>query len=388
MTILTFIAGLVLLVVGAELLVRGASRLAIALGLSPLVIGLTIVAFGTSAPEIAISVGAALNGQTDVAVGNVVGSNIFNILFILGVSALIVPLAVARQLIRQEIPVMIGAAVLLLVLVLDRSLDRLDGALLTLLTGAYLSFLVWQSRRDRPAARTAPQGGTVPRADTVADTGADTGAQTGHARTTHEAVPAPPQRSAARLAVQLLLIAAGLVCLVFGARMLVDAAVLFARALGVSELVIGLTIVAAGTSLPEVAASIAAALRGERDMAIGNVVGSNILNILACLGLASLVAPAPLAIASSVLNFDIWVLLAASFACLPVLLTGREIARWEGAIFVGYYFAYAAYLILAAQQHAALVGYSDIMLSFVIPLTVVTLVALTLRPGAARSTRR
>src|SRR5690606_30843673 len=131
-------------------------------------------------------------------------------------------------------------------------------------------------------------------------------------------------------------------------------------------------------SLPEVAASIAAALRGERDMAIGNVVGSNILNILACLGLASLVAPAPLAIASSVMNFDIWVLLAASFACLPVLLTGREIARWEGAIFVGYYFAYAAYLILAAQQHAALVGYSDIMLSFVIPLTVVALVALTL----------
>lgn len=356
MTILTFIAGLVLLVAGAEMLVRGASKLAIAIGMSPLVIGLTIVAFGTSAPEIAISVGAALKGQTDVAVGNVVGSNIFNILFILGVSALIVPLAVARQLIRQEIPVMIGVAVLLLVLVLDRSLDRLDGALLALLTGAYLGFLVWQSRGERRADRQSP---------------------------TRRASERP-----ARLGLQLLLIVAGLVCLVFGARMLVDAAVLFARALGVSELVIGLTIVAAGTSLPEVAASLTAALRGERDMAVGNVVGSNILNILACLGLAALVAPAPLAIASSVMNFDIWVMLAATLACLPVLLTGREIARWEGAIFVGYYFAYAAYLILAAQQHAVLASYSDIMLSFVIPLTVVTLVALTLRPGAARSPRR
>src|SRR5690606_24309783 len=160
-------------------------------------------------------------------------------------------------------------------------------------------------------------------------------------------------------------------CLVFGARMLVDAAVLFARALGVSELVIGLTIVAAGTSLPEVAASLTAALRGERDMAVGNGVGRNILNIPDCPGLAAVVAPAPLAIASSVMNFDIWVMLAATLACLPVLLTGREIARWEGAIFVGYYFAYAAYLILAAQQHAVLASYSDIMLSFVIPLTVV-----------------
>jgi cation:H+ antiporter len=156
----------------------------------------------------------------------------------------------------------------------------------------------------------------------------------------------------------------------------------------VSELVIGLTIVAAGTSLPEVAASITAALRGERDMAVGNVVGSNILNILACLGLASLVAPAPLAIAPSVLNFDIWVMLAAALACLPVLITGREIARWEGGIFVGYYLAYAAYLILAAQQHDALAGFSNVMLSFVIPLTIVTFVALAIRPGAARSPRR
>lgn len=368
MTIVYFIAGLVLLVAGAELLVRGASKLALAFGLSPLVIGLTVVAFGTSAPEIAISVGAALEGRADVAVGNVVGSNIFNVLFILGVSALIVPLAVARQLIRQEVPVMLGTSLLLLVLILDRSLDRLDGALLTLLTAAYLAFLVIQSRRG------SDTGGAEPTVDPAE----------GHRS---DAAPRTAARSA-RLPMQLALVIAGLVALVFGAQLLVDAAVTFARALGVSELVIGLTIVAAGTSLPEVAASITAALRGERDMAVGNVIGSNILNILACLGLASLVAPAPLAIAPSVLNFDIWVMLAAALACLPVLITGREIARWEGAIFVGYYCAYASYLILAAQQHDALAGFSDIMLSFVIPLTIVTLVALAIRPAATRSPRR
>jgi cation:H+ antiporter len=364
MTTLLFITGLALLVSGAELLVRGASRLAATFGMSPLVIGLTVVALGTSAPEIAISIGASLKGQTDVAVGNVVGSNIFNVLFILGVSALIVPLAVARQVIRQEVPVMIGASVLLLALILDDSLDRLDGALLTLLCVAYLTFLIIQSRRE---ARTPGDAG----------------------RTSGEASRARARAGRSTgLALQVALILAGLIALVVGARLLVGAAVDFARALGVSELVIGLTIVAAGTSLPEVAASVAAALRGERDMAVGNVLGSNILNILACLGLASLVAPGPLAIAPSVLNFDIWVMLAAALACLPVLVTGREIARWEGGVFVAYYSAYAAYLILAARQHDALNAYSNIMLSFVIPLTIVTLVALAIRPGAARGLRR
>ena len=370
MTIVLFIAGLVLLVAGAELLVRGASKLAAAIGMSPLVIGLTVVAFGTSAPEIAISVGAALKGQADVAVGNVVGSNIFNVLFILGVSALIVPLAVARQLIRQEVPVMLGTSLLLLVLILARSLDKLDGALLALLTLGYLGFLVVQSRREGAASAGGGSASTAAGASGPA-----------------QAAPKPPRRGGG-LALQIALVVGGLVALVFGARMLVEAAVEFARALGVSELVIGLTIVAAGTSLPEVAASITAALRGERDMAVGNVVGSNILNILACLGLASLVAPAPLAIAPSVLNFDIWVMLAAALACLPVLITGREIARWEGAVFLGYYAAYAAYLVLAAQQHDALAGYSSIMLSFVLPITIVTLVAMSIRRPSPRTAAR
>ncbi|RPH62542.1 MAG: calcium/sodium antiporter [Burkholderiales bacterium] len=367
MTLVWFAAGLVALVVGAELLVRGASRLAVSLGLSPLVVGLTIVALGTSAPEIAVSVGAVISGTTDVAVGNVIGSNIFNVLLVLGASALVTPLAVDSQLIRQEVPIMIGCSLLLAVLVLDGELGRTDAALLTLLMVAYLAFLVWQSRvrTRRRAGRNeadAPAAGHDDAITRAAHRGWD-----GH------------------WTVQVGLVAVGLIGLVLGAQLLVEAAVAFARALGVSDLVIGLTVVAAGTSLPEVAASLMAAWRGDRDIAVGNVVGSCILNILACLGIAGLVSEAPLSIAQAVLNFDLWVMVAVAAACLPVLLTGREIARWEGAIFVGYYAAYTAYLILAAQQHDALAAYSNAMLSFVVPLTIVTLIAMTIRHPARRS---
>ena len=170
--------------------------------------------------------------------------------------------------------------------------------------------------------------------------------------------------------------------LVLGSDWLVGAAVVFAKALGVSDLVIGLTIVAAGTSMPEVATSVAAALKGERDIAVGNVVGSSTFNILGCLGLAGLVAGSEgLSVAPSLMAFDIWVMLAVALACLPIFLSGREIARWEGAVFLGYYAAYVSYLILAAQQHDALHTYSAVMLGFVIPLTVVTLVVSLIRPS-------
>lgn len=363
MTFFWFLAGLVALVVGAELLVRGASRLAVSLGLSPLVVGLTIVALGTSSPEIAVSIGAVLGGSTDVAIGNVVGSNVFNVLFILGVSALLVPLVVDSQLIRQEVPIMIGASLLLVVLVLDRELGRADGALLTALMVAYIGFLVWQSRAlaRRRRERESAAGPGLPE---------------------HAIARAARSGWDGHWAVQVAMVLVGLAGLVLGAQWLVDAAVAFARALGVSDLVIGLTVVAAGTSLPEVAATLAAAWRGERDMAVGNVVGSNILNIFACLGLAGLVSPAPLLVPAAVMNFDLWVMLAVAAACLPVLLTGREIARWEGAVLLGYYCAYVAWLVLAAQRHDALEAYSGAMLSFVIPLTIVTLVASAIRrPG-------
>jgi cation:H+ antiporter len=354
--LLLFLGGLAALVVGADLLVRGASKLALGFGISPLVVGLTIVAFGTSAPEMAVSVGAVLEGKTDIAIGNVVGSNVFNVLFILGLSALIVPLVVNVQLIRQEVPIMIGASLLLLLLGLDGRVSAWEGALLVVLLGVYTVFLVLQSRRETQAAQ-----------DEFAA----------------EMPPLDAQSWDARLPVQLLMIGVGLAALVFGSQWLVEAAVTFAKAMGVSDLVIGLTIVAAGTSMPEVAASITAAVKGERDIAVGNVVGSNTFNILGCVGLSGLASgDAGLLLSQAVLNFDLWVMLAVALACLPVFLTGREIARWEGAVFLLYYAAYVGYLILAAQQHDLLGTFSTAMLSFVLPLTVITLVVSVLRkPG-------
>ena len=353
MQFLMFAGGLLALVVGAGLLVRGASKLALSFGISPLVVGLTVVAFGTSAPEVAVSVGAVLDGRVDIAIGNVVGSNVFNVLFILGVSALIVPLVVNLQLIRQEVPIMIGASLLLLLLSLDGRIGLLDAALLLALLIGYTVFLVVQSRRQTRAA------------------------QDEYTEAFGPAVTAAWDRSPL---VQIGLVLAGLAALVLGAQWLVEAAVTFAKALGVSDLVIGLTIVAAGTSLPEVATSITAAIKGERDIAVGNVIGSNTFNILGCLGLAGLAAgDAGLIVPLSVQAFDIWVMLAVALACVPVFLTGREIARWEGAVFVLYYVGYVAYLILAAQQHDALRTYTLAMTGFVLPLTVITLVAVLLR---------
>ncbi|WP_326538515.1 calcium/sodium antiporter [Pseudorhodoferax sp.] len=354
--LLLFLGGLAALVVGADLLVRGASKLALGFGISPLVVGLTIVAFGTSAPEMAVSVGAVLEGKTDIAIGNVVGSNVFNVLFILGLSALIVPLVVNVQLIRQEVPIMIGASLLLLLLGLDGRVSAWEGAMLVVLLAVYTVFLVLQSRRETQAAQ-----------DEFAA----------------EMPPLDAQSWDARLPVQLLMIGVGLAALVFGSQWLVEAAVTFAKAMGVSDLVIGLTIVAAGTSMPEVAASITAAVKGERDIAVGNVVGSNTFNILGCVGLSGLASgDAGLLLSQAVLNFDLWVMLAVALACLPVFLTGREIARWEGAVFLLYYAAYVGYLILAAQQHDLLGTFSTAMLSFVLPITVITLVVSVLRkPG-------
>jgi len=356
--VLLFAGGLVLLVAGANALVRGASGLALAFGISPLVVGLSIVAFGTSAPEVAVSVGAVLDGKTDLAIGNVVGSNIFNVLFTLGISALIVPLVVNVQLIRQEVPIMLGASLLLLALGLDGRLSALEGGFLLSLLVAYTVFLIVQSRRETQFA------------------------QAEYARGIH-----PPRARAwdSHWAAKIGLIVAGMAALIVGADWLVRASVNVARVLGVSDLVIGLTIVAAGTSLPEAATSIAAVVKGERDIAVGNVVGSNTFNILGCAGLSGLLSGEPgLSVAPSVIAFDFWVMLAVALACLPVFMTGREIARWEGGLFLGYYAAYVAYLVLAAQQHDALEAYSGVMLGFVVPLTVVTLVVVVVgRPAVA-----
>jgi cation:H+ antiporter len=340
MTVVLFVAGLGLLVLGAEWLVKGASRLARALGISPLVIGLTVVAYGTSAPEMAVSLKSAWAGQPDLALGNVVGSNVFNVLFILGASALIAPLVVSSQLVRLDVPVMIGLSALALLLAGDGSVGRPDGALLFAGAVAYTAFQVWQSRKETAVIRDE------------------------YARE----YAGKPSSTAANLA----FVAAGLALLVLGSRWLVAGAVAFAQALGVSELVIGLTIVAAGTSLPEVATSLLAAVRGERDIAVGNVVGSSIFNILAVLGLSALAAPAGLPAAPALLRFDLPVMIAVALACLPIFASG-SIGRWEGALFLFYYAAYTAYVALAAQQHDALPAFSLVMEAFVLPLTALTL---------------
>lgn len=349
-TLLLFFGGLALLLVGAEVLVRGASRLAAAVGISPLVIGLTVVAFGTSSPELAVSVQASWTGRVEMALGNVVGSNICNVLFILGISALIVPLVVAQQLVRWDVPLLIGVSGLLWVLGMDGRISRLDAAFLFAGVVVYTALAVWQSRREGPDIKT----------EYAQEYGA-------------EGQPRP------RILVQLVLIILGLGMLVLGSHYLVEGAVAIARLAGLSELIIGLTVVAVGTSLPEVATSVLAGLRGERDIAVGNVVGSCLFNILAVLGLSGLVAPSGIGVPEAVLRFDLPVMIAVAVACLPIFFTDYRIARWEGALFLAYYAAYTAYLILAAQKHDAGVLLGTVMAWYVVPLTAITLFVLAAR---------
>lgn len=351
LTILLFVAGLVLLVAGAEILVRGASSMASFLGISPLVVGLTVVAFGTSAPELAVSIQSSLAGESDIALGNVIGSNIFNILFILGLSAIISSLVVAQQLIRLEVPLMIGISILVFIFGLDGKIDRSNGILLFAGIIAYTVFLIRKSRAEKREIQD----------EYKKEYGQD------------------KKATSLRMMMSAGLIIGGLCLLVLGSRWLVSGAVAFAQLFGISELVIGLTIVAAGTSLPEVAASTVAAFRGEKDIAVGNVVGSNLFNLLSVLGLSSIVSLDGVRVSAAALRFDLPVMIAVSVACLPVFFTGNLIARWEGLLFLGYYVAYTVYLVLYSMHHDLLPLFSLVMVSFVIPITVVTLVVVTLR---------
>ena len=333
--------GLAVTVLGADWLVKGASRLALAIGVSPLVVGLTVVAFGTSAPELAVSVTSASMGQPDLAVANVVGSNLFNTLFILGVAALVAPLVVHRQLVRMDVPIAIGVTVLFYVLARDGRLDLFDSALLISLILAYTAFLIVEARREageRPAGER----------------------------------PAPGKK---RVAINLTLIVSGLGLLVFGSRLLVQGAVDSARLLGVGEVIIGLTIVAAGTSLPELATSVMAAYRGERDLAIGNVVGSNIFNVCSVLGVSGLAAGGGLVVAPSLQSLDIPLMVGVSLACLPLFRTGYRLSRTNGVVLLGSYLLYVVHLVLVAQHAAALPLYQRVMSSAVLPAAIVLTVA-------------
>jgi cation:H+ antiporter len=338
------VGGLALLVLGAQGLVRGASRLALALGIPPLVVGLTIVAFGTSAPELAVSIRSCLADRTSVVLGNVVGSNIYNVLFILGVSALITPLGVAPQLIRWDVPIMIGCAAALHVMALDRTLGRLDGLILVGGIVVYTIFVLRQARREK---------------ETVSED---------YAKAMDAAVR--PDR---RVGKQVLFMGGGLGLLALGSDLLVRGAVAVAQSFGVSEVVIGMTVVTIGTTAPELSACLVAALRGDRDIAVGNIVGSNIFNILAVLGVGALVAPRGIPVGEEIAGFGIPVMAVVCFSCLPIFFAGGAIRRWEGALFLFYFVLYVAYLVLDELKDARVLTLRQALQWFVAPLTVVTL---------------
>lgn len=341
---LLFPLGLIALLVGADLLVRGASRIALAMGLAPLVVGLTVVAMGTSSPELAISLGAAFQGNADIALGNVVGSNIANILLILGLVALIKPLVVNKQLVWLDMPILVAISLATWWFAGDGRISRAEGGLLLAGAIAYTVLLIWMARRKPDAV---PDAHVEEKADAAGRQGGTV--------------------------LNVVFLVAGLALLILGARWLVDAATQVATAWGLSELIIGLTIVAVGTSLPEIATSILSMLKGEGDLAVGNAVGSCLLNLLVVLGATALVAPGGVAVAESALHFDLPMMVAVAVAALPIFFTGHRIARWEGAVFLGYYAAYTAYLFMAATHHDALRDFEHAMRWFVVPLTVLTL---------------
>jgi cation:H+ antiporter len=309
-SVLLVVGGLAGLVVGAEVMVRGGSGLAAWLGIRPMVVGLTVVSLGTSVPELAVGIDAALKGSPSIAVGNIVGTNLVNILFILGLAALLVPVAFQRRTLRFDVPVMTAAALAFYVLSLDGMLGRLDGVLLVAGGAAYTVALVRVSRRE-PGTAAPEERDHRPRRDAVA-------------------------------------LFAGLLVIVLGAELLVDGAVSGARSLGVSEAVIGLTVVAIGTSAPELATTVISTLRGgERDIAIGNLLGSSIYNIAIVLGITVLVAPGGVPVADEVLTADLVLLVVVSVAAVPVFLTGSRVSRVEGGLLVATYVGYLAWLLVA-----------------------------------------
>ncbi len=348
-TVLLLLLGVAALTGGGEVLVRGASGLARSFRIPPLLVGLTVVSFTTSTPELAVTLQAAVAGNPGIAVGNVVGSNIANILLILGVCAVILPLSVRTQLIRMDIPVMIVFAIAALLLAVDGVIGRLDGAVLMLA----LAVVVVMARRH-----------------TTGDT----------------AIPAMATPRSPWLATGLVVV--GVMLLVVGARLLVAAATDIASALGLSDLVIGLTVVAVGTSLPELATSLIAAIRGERDIAVGNVVGSCLFNVGAVLGLTAVVVPDGVPVAPAAIRLDLPVMVAVSLALLPVAFTRLAIVRWEGAMFTAYYGAYAAYVLLEATEHDAVAPFNGVMLGFVIPITALWLAVLVAYEVGLRHGRR
>lgn len=312
------VAGLVFLIAGAEFVVRGGTELAARIGISPTVIGLTVVAVGTSAPELAVGIDAVLSGNGDLAVGNIAGTNIVNILLIFGLSALMRPLALRTETLWLDLPAIVAASLTFLVMASDGSLSRAEGIVLVAASLVYTAAIVHMARRENKARRAS-----------FAKDFADT-----------EHSPESNGSAIWNLATLVL----GIAVIVVAADWLVKGSVELARLWGVSDAFIGLTVVAIGTSSPELVTTIVATLKKQRDIAIGNLLGSSVYNILFILGVTCIVSPSEISLARSLIVIDIPVMTAVALACVPVFYSGREVSRTEGALFVSAYFAYLAYL--------------------------------------------
>jgi len=316
-----FLLGLAALIVGAEVLTRGASRLATSLGISPMVIGLTIVSLGTSAPELAVGITASRNGQGGLAIGNIAGTNVMNLLFILCLSALIRPLPLQLQIFKLELPVMVVAALMMLVLGWDGVLSPLDGLAMLIVALIYSGALIAMTRRASRAAKKEYREEYGP-----------------------ETLP-PIQFTWKGRLWDIVLLFGGISMTVIGADWLVQGAVQLATAFGVSDTIIGLTIVAFGTSAPELVTTIVSTIKNDRDVAVGNLLGSSIYNILVILAITCLVTPSGLLVADDLLRIDIPLMTAVAVGAIPVFLTGRRISRWEGGLGLAIYAGYMSWLI-------------------------------------------
>ncbi len=312
----TFLIGLVLLYYGAEWLVAGASRIALGFGITPLVVGCTVVAFGTSAPELVVSLAAVYTDSDDISVGNIIGSNIANLALIIGTAAVIRPIEIHANIIKREYPVMVFATMVLIAVAHDGVLSRFDGGILLVLMALYLIYMFIIARMEMQ------ENGTSGVADEVAEVAGDGGS-----------VPK-----------DLMMIVVGIVGLTGGAYLMVDSAVSIATMLGVPPLIIGISIVAIGTSLPELATSTVAAAKGESDISVGNVIGSNVFNSLLVLGAVSAIAS--IAVGDAAIEWDLWVMAAVTLLCWPLMWTRSTVGRGEGVLLLGIYFSYMAWLFL------------------------------------------
>ncbi len=350
MTIVLFVLGLVALIAGAELFLKAVDHFGLKWGVSPLIMGLTVVAFATGAPELAISIKAAMSGSADLVLGNIIGSNIANILLILGITALIAPLNITRRVIKVDVPIVIAASVTVYILALDGELGTIDGVILMAGLVGYSYFMFLQIKKDADE-----QAGV----EEVFE---------------YETSPDQLAKGAFFYIKNIGFLLIGLTLIVAGSSWMVESAVTIATILGMSELVIGLTIVSIGTSLPEIATSLSAARKGKADIAVANVMGSNLYNMLLTLGLTLIIAPNVLAVSADAIKLDLPFMVAVSIACIPIFIAGFNLTRRDGALFLVYYSTYLSYLVLNAINSSFVPVIQNTMFYVILPGTIIYMI--------------